>query len=61
MYSGYGIASIRGFASNVAHILAGGTLSDLAGTYANGNDGLQATRIAEGAHRSLATGQVINL
>ena len=61
VYCGYGITSIQDFALNVAHVLGGGSLADLAGTYADGNDGLQATRVAEGAHRSLATGRVVEL
>ena len=61
VYSGYGIVSIQDFALNVAHVVQGGSLGDLAGTYADGDDGLQVTKIAEGAQRSLQTGQVVEL
>ena len=61
VYSGYGITSIQDFAVNVAHVLGGGFPADLAGTYADGNDGLHVTRIAEGAHRSLTTGRVVEV
>jgi len=61
VYSGYGIVSIQDFALNVAHVVEGGSLGDLTGTYADGADGLQVTKIAEGAQRSLETRQVVEL
>ncbi len=61
VYSGYGIVSIQDFAMNVAHVLEGGSIGDLAGTYADGDDGRQVTSIAEGAERSLKTRQVVEL
>ena len=61
VYSGYGIASIQDFALNVAHLLAGGSLEELAGTYADGHDGLQVTRVAVAAHQSLRSGEVVEL
>ena len=61
VYSGYGIASIQDFAFNVAHILTGGSLEDIAGTYADGYDGLQVTKVAVAAHQSLQRGEVVEL
>jgi len=61
VYSGYGIESIQDFALNVAHILSGGSLQEVAGSYADGQDGLQVTRIAQGAHKSLETGEVVEV
>ncbi len=55
-YGGYGIESIRNFGENVNHILAGGTLEDLRGTYADASDGIEATRIAVAVHRSVEAG-----
>jgi len=62
LHGGYGIASIQDFAENVNHLLGGGSLTDLDGTYANGYDGLEATRIAVAVHRSVeAEGAVVEL
>jgi len=61
VYSGYGIESIQDFAANVAFILEGGKLSDLKGKYADGNDGLEVTKIAVGVHKSLETGKIVDL
>ena len=56
-YSGYGIVSIQDFALNVAHVVQGGSLGDLAGTYADGDDVLQVTKATEAAQRSLEARQ----
>jgi predicted dehydrogenase len=61
VYSGYGIDSITDFAENVNHILEGGSLKNLDGKYANGNDGKEITKIAVGVHRSIEKGEVIRL
>jgi predicted dehydrogenase len=60
-YSGYGIASIQDFAFNVDHLLNGGKLSDLEGSFADGRDGLEVTKIAAGVHQSLETGAPVKL
>lgn len=60
-FSGYGIDSIVDFVENIEFILSGGKLASLAGTYASGEDGTEVTRIAAAVHRSIATGQVIDL
>jgi predicted dehydrogenase len=54
---GYGIEPIADFADNVAFLKDGGTLEDLRGVFATGEDGLAATRIACAAEESLRTGQ----
>jgi len=61
VFGGYGIEAIADFADNLSHLLGGGTLQDLDDTYPDGTDGLEATRIVEGAHLSLQTGRVIEL
>jgi predicted dehydrogenase len=58
---GYVIESIEDFARNVARLKAGAELTDLEGRYPSGEDGLQATRIAEAVHRSIETGEVDRL
>ena len=60
-FSGYGIASIQDFAFNVDHLLNGGKLSDLEGSFADGRDGLEVTKIAAGVHQSLETGAPVKL
>jgi predicted dehydrogenase len=59
LYGGYGIASIQDFAENVTHLLNGGTLVDLEGTYPSGRDGLEVTKIATAVHRSVETGGAV--
>jgi len=44
-----------------AFLMNGGDLKQLQGRYADAHDGLQVTRIAEAAHRSLETGQPVIL
>ncbi len=58
---GYVIESIENFARNVAYLAGGGSLTDLAGRYPSAEDGLQATRIAEAVHQSIATGETVQL
>ena len=61
-YGGYGIVSIQDFAENVNHLIGGGSLKDLEGSYASGYDGLEATRIAVAVHRSVQNeGAIIEL
>jgi predicted dehydrogenase len=60
IWEGYGMDSIADFAYNVAVLLDGGKISDLSG-YPTGQDGLEATRIAEGVHRSLEVGGLVKL
>ncbi len=61
VYGGYGIDAIADFMRNVAFLMEGGTLSDLAGHYPDGVDGLEATKIIDAAHESLATGKVVDI
>ena len=58
-YSGYGIEAIRDFVGNVSHLLAGGSLQDLAGNYPSGYDGLEATKIAVAVHASVSAGGAV--
>jgi len=60
-FAGYGIESIQDFALNVDHVLNGGSLDDLKGTFADGTDGLEVTKIAVGVHKSLETGAPVKL
>lgn len=61
MYVGYGIESIVHFYRNVAFLLDGGRLDDLAGTYPDSADGVHVTQIAAAAHESAATGRAVEL
>lgn len=58
---GYVIESIENFGRNVAFLKSGGTLAALTGHYPAGEDGLQATRIAEAVHQSIASGEIVRL
>jgi len=60
MLSGYGYDSIADFVENAAYVLAGGRISDIAGSFPDGSDGLEATRIAVAAHRSIETGAPVD-
>lgn len=60
VYTGYGIEAVADFAHNVNHLLDGGTLADLAGTYPDGRDGTEVSKLAAAAHRSLETGAVVD-
>ncbi|MEW6358759.1 MAG: Gfo/Idh/MocA family oxidoreductase [Planctomycetota bacterium] len=60
-FSGYGIESIQDFAFNVAHVLNGGKLRDIKGTFADGTDGLEVTKIAVAVHKSIETGRTVKL
>ena len=58
---GYVIESIENFGRNVAFVKGGGKLADLQGHFPSGEDGLEATRIAEAVHRSIETGAAVTL
>jgi len=60
-YAGYGIEAIQDFVLNVAHLMEGGSMRDLGGVAAFGRDGLEATKIAVAAHRSVATGELVDI
>ena len=60
VWDGYGMTSIADFAENVNVLLSGGRIEDLA-PYPSGLDGLEATRIAAGVHRSLEAGGMVEL
>ena len=56
-YSGYAIDSIEGFVTNVAMLERGAAdLESLNGAYPSGKDGLEVTKIAVAAHRSVENG-----
>lgn len=60
IWQGYGMDSIADFAHNVNVLLDGGRIEDL-GDFPSGHDGLQATKLAEGVHRSLEVGGIVEL
>lgn len=60
-FRGYGADSIEDFARNVNFLLGGGSLDQLQGQHATGEDGLEVTKIAVAAHKSLTTGQPVDL
>jgi predicted dehydrogenase len=61
IFRGYGADSIEDFAKNVNFLLEGGALDELAGQYATGEDGLEVTKIAVAAHRSIETREPVDL
>jgi len=58
IFEGYGMESIADFAYNLNVLLDGGTIADL-GDYPSGQDGIEATKIAAGVHKSLETGGIV--
>lgn len=58
---GYGIESIEDFAHNAAFLKGGGSISDIRGCWASGEDGLEVTKIAVAVHESIESGDVIRL
>ncbi len=61
LYAGYGIESITDFVHNVAHIKENGIDNRPPGIWADGFDGLQASRMALAAHKSIEEGKIIQL
>lgn len=61
LFVGYGIASIADFIDNLHFIQSSGTIEQLRGRVALGEDGLEATKIAVAAHRSVETGEVVDV
>ncbi len=60
VWEGYGMDSIADFAYNLGVLMEGASLADLGG-FPTGRDGLEATKIAAGVHRSLETGGIVQL
>ena len=60
-FRGYGPESIEDFAHNINFLLAGGSLAELTGQHATGEDGLEVTKIAVAAHQSIARGEPVEL
>jgi len=58
---GYGVESIADLVDNIAFLKEGGTLEQLKGRYPDGEDGLETTRILCAIHKSIETGQRIEL
>ncbi len=58
-WSGYVIDSILHFARIVNRIVGGAQVDSFAGTYPDGHDGLEATKIAEAAEQSVSSGEVV--
>lgn len=61
IHKGYGVESIQDFAYNVQAIKDGASIESLAGTYPNGEDGLEVTKIAAAVHESVRTGKIVEL
>lgn len=61
LYEGYGVESIADFIHNVRYVKEHGQGSRPPGVWGNGFDGLQATRMALAAHKSIEEGKVIAL
>lgn len=58
-FGGYGIESITDFIFNVQHVIEHGINSRPAGVWADGFDGLQATKMALAAHKSIDQGGAV--
>jgi len=61
IYKGYKFDSIQNFANNMYFIKNGGKIHELKGKYASGEDGREATRIAEAIHKSIKHDKIISL
>lgn len=61
IFRGYGIESIQDFAFNLQALKDGATLDSLKGTYPDGEDGLEVTRIAVAVHESAASGRAVDI
>lgn len=61
VFRGYGVESIADFVYNVEYVKHGGRVSDLAGKYPSGEDGLENTRLAVAMHKSIETGDVVEV
>ncbi|MFA4016597.1 MAG: hypothetical protein RUDDFDWM_001707 [Candidatus Fervidibacterota bacterium] len=60
-WEGYGIASIADFAQIVSMMLDGAKISEIKGVFATGEDGLEATRIAQAIHESAESGTIVKI
>jgi len=61
IFRGYGIESIEDFAYNVQALQQGATIEKLKGTYPDGEDGLEVTKIGVAVHESISTGMPVNI
>lgn len=61
IFRGYGVESIEDFAYNVQALKDGATIASLKGTYPDGEDGLEVTKIAAAVHESARTGTVVGI
>lgn len=61
IYKGYGVESIEDFAYNVAFLKDGGSIGEIKGCWASGEDGREVTRIAVAVHESIKTGSIVKL
>lgn len=61
IFKGYGMESIEDFAYNVQALQDGATLQSLKGTYPDGEDGLEVTKIGVAVHESVRTGKVVEI
>ena len=61
IYKGYKFDSIQNFANNLYFIKNGGKIQELKGKYASGEDGREATKIAEAANKSIKYNKIIDL
>jgi len=61
-YEGYGVTSIQDFGENVNRMLEGASPPELTGAFADGRDGLEASRVAAAVLKSLeAGGSIVDL
>ena len=61
IYRGYGVEAIEDFAYNVKALQEGASLESLKGTYPDGDDGLEVTKIGVAVHESVRTGKLVEL
>lgn len=61
IYKGYKFDSIINFVNNIYFIKNGGKINDLKGRYPDGEDGREATKIAQAIHKSINDEQMILL
>lgn len=61
IWEGYGISSIADFVQTVGMIIDGAKVNELKGVFATGEDGVEATRIAQAIHESIKLGKTVRI
>ncbi len=60
-HSGYFVEPVKDFLGMVGELINGASIEDVARDYPSGEDGLEATRVSEAVHESLASGRPVEI